>query len=112
MAVPYLAGALKGWTSKIDVEIVTGQNVVDFETIDITTPATLDCNFQPMPSEKVNRKPEEQRTWKWWSLIVKKGPYLATDSIFIVDNIKYRVVSGNNWTQSGFQKYECLEEPQ
>jgi len=109
MAVPWMKKTLRGWTKKTNVKIVT-QSVVDFETVEAEADAVLDCNFQPMPAAKVNRKPEEQRTWTWWSIIVEDGPLLKTDDVIIKDNIRYRIESANNWSESGFQKYEAVED--
>lgn len=110
MAVPYLAGALKGWTKKTSVKVVT-QSVVDHKTINTTSDKILDINFQPMPAAKVNRKTEEQRTWSWWSIIIKKGPLLKTDDIIIRSSgQRFKIESANDWSESGFTKYEAIED--
>ena len=111
MPVPYMAGALKGWTKKTNVKIVT-QSVVDHETVETKVPAILDINFQPMPTATVNRKPEEQRTWSWWSIIIKKPTVLLkTDDIIIrPSGQRFKIQSGNNWTESGFSKHEAIED--
>lgn len=111
MPVPYLGNAIKGWTRKTPVKIVT-QSVVDFQTVESTADAILDVNFQPMPTWKVNRKPEEQRTWIWWSIIIRNNSVnLKTDDIIIrPSGQRFRIQSGNDWTQSGFSKYEAIED--
>ena len=111
MPEPYVAGALKGWTRKTPVKIVT-QSVVDFQTVEATADATLDINFQPMPAFKVNRKPEEQRTWKWWSIIIKNDSVnLKTDDMIIrPSGQRFRIQSGADWRRSGFSKYEAIED--
>ena len=111
MPVPYLGNAIKGWTKNTPVKIVT-QSVVDHQTTEATADHTLDINFQPMPSWRVNRKPEEQRTWKWWSIIIKNPTIiLKTDDIIIrASGQRFRIQSGNDWTESGFSKYEAIED--
>ena len=111
MPVPYVGNAIKGWTRKTNIKIVT-QSVVDFKTVESTTDAKLDINFQPMPAWSVNRKPEEQRTWKWWSIIIKNASVnLNTDDIIIKPSgQRFRIQSGNDWTESGFSKYEAIED--
>lgn len=111
MAVPYLAGALKGWTTKTSVILIT-QSVVNHQTTEAETATILDINRQPVPAARVNQKPEEQRTWKWWSFIIKQGPLLKTDDIIIIDSIRYRIKSSSNWSESGFTKYEAIEDYQ
>ena len=111
MPVPYLGNAIKGWTRKTDVKIVT-QTVVDFQTVEATADATLDINFQPMPDFKVNRKPEEQRTWKWWNIkITSSTVLLKSDDIIIrPSGQRFRIQSGADWRESGFSKYEAIED--
>ena len=110
MPVPYMAGALRGWTKPTVVKLIT-QTVVDHETVETPTDITLDVNFQPMPAATVNRKPPEQRTWKWWSIIVKKGQLLKTDDIIITaSSQRFKIQSANDWSESGFTKYEAIED--
>lgn len=107
MPVPYMARTMRGWTKATTVIRIT-QSVVDHETTESRTEITLKANFQPMPARVVNRKPEDQRSWDWWSIIVTEGPYLNTDEIIVKDNYEYRIESGNDWSESGFQKYEAV----
>lgn len=109
MPVPYLAGALKGWTSKISV-ITIIQTVVDFVTVEIPTTQILDINIQSIPQRQVDRKPEGERSWNWVSVIVKNGPYLKTDDKIVISPFKYRITKGSNWSSSGFTKYEAIQD--
>lgn len=111
MPVPYVASALKGWTRKTAIKIVT-QSIVQHQAVESTTDVTLDINFQPMPAATVNRKPEEQRTWKWWSIIIKGAQIrLKTDDMIIrPSGQQFRIQSANDWTESGFSKYEAIED--
>ena len=109
MAVPYMGKTLKGWTKKTNVKLVT-QSIVNHKTVDTEVSIVLTCNFQSLKAAIVNRKPEEQRTWIWWSIIVTEGQLLKTDDIIIKDSVRYKIQSTNNWTESGFQKYEAIED--
>ena len=109
MAVPHLASALRGWTTPRMVERVT-QSVVNFLTTETRVPVTLDINIQPMPPQEVARRPEDQRQWRWWAVIVRQGPRLNIDDVLIVDGVSYRIVKAYDWTESGFQKYEAIED--
>jgi uncharacterized repeat protein (TIGR02543 family) len=110
MAVPNLSGAIRGWTKKTAVLLVT-KTVVNAKIIQTATEVILDMNLQPLQPEKVNRKPEEQRAWKWYSLLTKKlSATLSIDNIVIINNIRYRVESVQNWQDAGFRRYECIED--
>lgn len=109
MAVPYLAGALDGWTTPQTVETVV-KTVVNHQVQETRTATTVDINIQPMPAQEVARRPEDQRQWRWWSVIVREGPLLNIDDVITVDSVSYRIVKVHNWSESGFQKYEALED--
>ena len=109
MSVPYMSGALKGWTKKRTATIVT-QSIIDHETFESETNEILDINIQPMPARQVDRKPEGQRSWQWFSIIIKNGPYLNTDDVIIIDSLRYKIEKGNDWRASGFTKYEAIAD--
>lgn len=110
MRVPYLGGAVKGWTRKIECLLVT-KTVVDHEVVETLSKVTIDINYQPMPTAQVNRKPEEQRTWRWWNLIIKNPTImLEVDDVLTIDSLTFRVQSFSNWTTSGFSTCEAIED--
>jgi hypothetical protein len=111
MPVPFLGRALRGWTRSTTINLVT-KTVVDYEVEESEIPTTLQANFQPMPAAQVNRKPEEQRTWKWWSIIVKdKTVLFQTDDVITdAEGTRFRIEKANDWRESGFTKYEAVED--
>ena len=111
MAVPYLGNALNGWTKKIPCKIVT-QTVVNHKTQENENDVILDKNIQPIPQTKVDRKPEGQRTWKWWNLLIRNGQLLKIDDVVIINNKRFRIQSIGDWSESGFQNYEAIEDYQ
>jgi hypothetical protein len=110
MAVPYLANALRGWTTKRTVNVMQKTVVNHQVTYAVTETLTLDINIQPTPKEEINKKPEEQRSWKWWNLLVKEGPLLKNDDIVLIDNVKYKIMSVSDWSESGFQNYSSIKD--
>ena len=111
MAVPQMAGALRGWVKPTTINIIT-QTVVNHKTVDTPSTVKLKINFQPMPAATVNRKPEEQRTWIWWSIIIRdRTTLLKTDDIIVrPDGLRFKIQSAKDWRESGFSKYEAIED--
>lgn len=109
MAVPNMKRTLRGWVRNTTVKIIT-QTVVDFETDDTETETTLKINKQPTPAEKVVQLPEYDRSWKWWSFIIQDGPLLKADDIIEIDGTGYRIKQRTDWSESGFQKYQAIED--
>lgn len=110
MAIPNVSRALRGWMKNRSVVIIT-KNVVNHLTVETSAPAvTIKMNIQPMPQENVNRKPEDQRSWKWWSIWIQHGPLLKVDDKITVDDKTYRIEVVGDWTEGGYQFYEAVED--
>lgn len=86
--------------------------VVDHKVVEVPTEVILDMNYQPMPPQEVMRKPEEQRSWKWWTLIIRsKNQLLKPDDVLTIGNLTFRIQSaGRDWTTSGFSIWEAIED--
>lgn len=111
MPVPYLGNAIKGWVKKKPVIIIT-KITANHLTQELETATTLEINIQPTPHARVMRMPAEQRTWKWWAIIIRQGPELKPDDVVVVNNKRYVIQSFGDWTESGFQKYDAIEDYQ
>jgi hypothetical protein len=110
MAVPNVAGVLRGWTKQRQVYIVT-KSVIAHRVVQTARVLTLDINVQPLQPEKLRRKPEEQRSWKWFSLLIRgASPELSMDSQVWIGNVAYRIESRQLWDESGFRRYEATQD--
>lgn len=110
MGIPNVSGALRGWMTTRSVVVIT-KSIVNFQVVETPAPAvSMKMNIQPMPPEKVNRKPEEQRGWKWWTIWVQHGPLLKVDDKITVDSKTYRIEVVKDWTEGGYQEYEAVED--
>jgi len=110
MAVPNLSRAVRGWTKRKTVKIIT-KATVNHKVTESTSNTTLNINVQPMPARQVDRKPEGERSWSWWSIIIRDpNVLLKTDDIVEVDGAGYRITKGNDWRRSGFTKYEAIQD--
>lgn len=110
MSMPYVAGAFRGWTKRRTVRLVT-KLVVNHVIQQIAYIHIFDLMVQPLQPEKVRRKPEEQRAWKWFSIITKASNLaLKVDDQIVVDSIAYRIDSIQPWSEAGYRRYEATED--
>lgn len=110
MPIPNVSRALRGWTKPQSVRIVT-KTVVNHIIQQTAEVITLDMMLQPLQPEKLRRKPEEQRSWKWYSILVKaSGRELKPDDQIVIDGIAYRIDSRQPWTDAGYRRYEATED--
>ena len=109
MAVPNMRRTVAGWVTRKPVKLIT-KELDNFQVVETEEEITLKINIQPTPKTQVDNKPEEQRSWKWWSAIVQGTTLLKIDDVIEVDGERYRVQSVSDWTRSGFTKYELVED--
>lgn len=110
MSIPVVSGVLRGWTKSRKVRVVT-KNIINYVTTQTAENIYMDIMIQPLQAERVKRKPEEQRAWKWYSLLAKASNRpLKIDDILTVDDISYRVDSVQGWTEAGYRRYEVTED--
>lgn len=110
MAIPNMRGALRGWTKKQTVHVVT-KTVVNHLVTQTASRITMNIMVQPLQPEKVNRKPEEQRSWKWYSIVTySSDQVLKVDDIIVVNAIRYRIDSIQPWDEAGYRRYEATED--
>jgi hypothetical protein len=110
MPVPFLGNSVKGWTSSKLITVIT-QTIVNFQNVQLSKNYSAQINAQPMPAWKVNRKPEEQRTWRWWELIIiQPNLNLKHDDKVVIGPRTFVIQEGSDWSESGFQGYEAIED--
>lgn len=108
--IPNLSGVLRGWTEEVNVQRVT-RTVVDHLEVQTPTNITLHLLMQPLTPERLRRKPEEQRSWKWYSFITyADDTELAMDDRIQIEGVWYRIDSRTPWDRAGFRKYEGYED--
>lgn len=107
---PDVSGALRGWTNRTGVRIIT-KEVQSHKVVETAIRTQANMILQPMPSQQVNRKPTEQRSWRWWSLWVDcEFQRLEVDTVIVMDGISYRIEKVDDWQQGGFRHYEAVED--
>ena len=107
--IPNVSGALRGWTQRTMVRIIT-KTVVNHVIVQVAQIIWMDLLIQPLQPERVRRKPEEQRSWKWFSIITKaSNQALTVDCQIVVGGISYLIDSIQPWIDAGYRRYEATE---
>lgn len=108
--IPQLASVLRGWTKSTQLRVVR-QTPSDFEVFEDTVAIEwFDALLTPLSAQKVERKPENLRQWKFWECSTTKD--LAVDSVVKDFNgLQFRVQAKYDWLQSGFCRYDLCEQP-
>jgi hypothetical protein len=109
MSIPRVGHVVKGWTKRTSVSFVV-KTVVNHKVVKTLIETIVDLCLQPMPAEKVNKKPEEQRSWKWFTIFMRSTTELNNnDEIYIADK-KYTIISKTAWQDAGYYAFEAVED--
>lgn len=109
MSIPYVANAFRGWTKKRACRVIT-KSVIAHRVQLTAREKTFDIMVAPLQPEVIARKPEEQRSWKWWSILTKSSnPLLSVEDQIVVDGITYVINSVDPWNEAGFRHYEATQ---
>lgn len=107
---PQMASVLNGWTKPSQMREVT-QSAVDFEVSEtVIAIVWFDVQLTPMSAQKVDRKPENLRAWKWWEAYTTEN--IKPDTVVEdFEGMQFRVQEKYDWEQAGFFRYELTEQP-
>lgn len=105
---PNMRHALEGWVRKKSI-VTYRKTIVDYETVLIPTDYIAWINYQPMPPQRIDKKPEEERAWVWWDIYMDNSLELKIKDWIVIDDKNFQIMARHNWSLSGFYHYECVE---
>lgn len=107
---PNVSSVFLNWTSAVQMKVIT-ITPVDFEAQENTLAVPiLEMVIQHMSPQKVDRKPENERRWRWLDAWCKDKIEIDTQ-LQDPDRIEYRVQSVSDWSQGGFWHAELVQTP-
>lgn len=108
-SMPNVDPALQGWFSTISMVVITQSNVKGLLE---TTRKTVKFEgvVQPLQAEKIQLKPEGQRSFKWLQIHTVVDNPLKTDDRIEYGGEKYKIMGKYNYEQNGFIEYHCIED--
>lgn len=108
--MPQMDTTLTGWEIPLTlVRVVQGINEGELTTTEQT------INFmgvwQPLSSERLELKPEGQRSWEWvWIHAKSSSLNLETADKVIFNNRRYKVMSKKDYGLNSFVEYELVRD--
>ena len=107
---PQMDSVMFNWSEAVQMKIIK-KVASNFEVQEVVLSIpTIDMMLQVMKSRDVDRKPEGERIWKWWTgwttTHVEKDTILQDP-----DGKQFRVASIEDWGQAGFYKVDLAQQP-
>lgn len=84
------------------------KTVVDHQIAETPKPVEFDMLLVPMKAQQVDRKPEGQRAWRWWTGI-SEYELKIDDEVVDEDGLHFRVQEKDNYKIAGFYVYGLIE---
>lgn len=106
--MPRMNRAFHGWFNEITIIIITSV-IVDYETVNTEQEITFKGTIQPLSTEDLQLKPEQERSWKWLKIHCFPDFILSTGDYIVYDSVKYRVKATKDYSINNFMIYELVE---
>jgi len=107
--IPSVRIGLRGFWRRQKVVIIT-QDIIDHKISELKDDYVLRIMAVPMPQEKVSRKPEESRSWRWANIYCESTFKLKHDDKIIIANKIYKIDGISDWSISGVMVYDAIED--
>lgn len=108
--MPQVSSAFFNWTSTVQMKVINVRPI-DFEAQqDLLSVVTFEAVIQAMKPRDVDRKPENERVWKWWDMW--STTKIETNTVVQdPEGLQYRIRGTTDWGQGGFYHTEMTEQP-
>ena len=104
-----MRGSLRGWGRPLVISLIR-KALVNYEVSEGNTEKIQTTGvLQPLSSEKLELKPEGERSWIW-KLLHCTSPTMQTDDVAIIFGVRYRVMTKTSFADFGYVKYELVED--
>lgn len=104
-----MAATLTSWQVPLTLK-KTVQNVVDGDLVATIKSYQFKGVIQPLSDEKLQSKPEGQRSWDfYWVHTNSNLPFQTADKI-IYKNIRYKITAIKNYDLYGYQELEVIKD--
>jgi hypothetical protein len=102
-----VSGALRGWMALRKYKIVTTE-IINYRQVETEVEKVANMMIQPLPQQIVDKKPEGQRDWKYWT--IWSNAEFNLNDIIIVNNKRYKIKSKQDWGEAKYYQYETIED--
>lgn len=108
--MPNMANTLTGWEVPLSLVRVT-QDIQEGYLTTVETTIDFQGVWQPLKDERLELKPEGQRSWEWIWIHAKSGTLnLNTADKVKFNNKKYKVKNKKDYSLNGYVEYELVED--
>ncbi len=106
MLIPQVGYILENWVTFVAAKQIT-QIRADGDITEVVSESSYNANFQPTPSQEIQRMPAEYRGRKLWTVIIQDSEvyFALNDIIEDPEGKRYRIRSSKDWRSAGYTEY-------
>jgi hypothetical protein len=110
LGVPRVADALRSYFRPISIGVVSSKIGEGGKLLETVKWQTFDGVVMPLRPERIENKPEGQRSWVWKALYTDGSVVLATDDVVQVGAERFRVNGRADYSDYGAVPYELCND--
>lgn len=107
--LPQMEGAFENWY-QLNVFTMIVKTVDNFKVKEVETDISFHGVIQPMGPEKIQLKPEGQRSWVWYEVHAEPSLVLVNDDRVKYNDQTFRVMEKYDYTKYGYVQYDIIED--
>lgn len=107
--LPNVSAALGGWLQPTVFTLISVA-VEGFQADETRTPINFMGVVQPLSGQRLEMKPEGERSWNWLWVHAQPAMILSTDEVIEYLGVKYRVMRQKDYTNYGYSEYELVQD--
>lgn len=108
--MPNMSQTLTGWEQPLTL-VRELQNVTDGDLVTEEQKIPFIGVWQPLKDERLEAKPEGQRSWEWIWIHAKSGTLnLDTADKVIFNDKRYKVMEKKDYSLNGFVEYQLVRD--
>lgn len=108
--MPQIGAAFAGWMTSINLVIVTDE-VIDGFVVQKQTPISFNGVVQPLSAEKLELKPEGERSWEWLQIHCFSGVQnLQTNDKILYNGLPFKVMQRLDYSLNNYIEYHIVAD--
>ena len=107
--LPNMSAAVMAWMQPMTGTVITS-TIDNYVTLEVATEAEFLGVRVPLSAQKLEKKPEGQRAWRWEVLYTVPEFLLSPNDVIVFRGNRYRVDAKLDYSEYGYFEYHIVQD--